>query len=73
MMGINLESQLIAIKKFIKKNKKRKTVILYPDNAYAKHIEKNINFVNIHDLNNLSKLIMLISQLLFDQKIYILI
>ena len=46
MMGINLESQLIAIKKFIKKNKKRKTVILYPDNAYAKHIEKNINFVN---------------------------
>ncbi len=46
MMGINLESQLIAIKKFIKKNKKKKTVILYPDNAYAKHIEKNINFVN---------------------------
>ena len=35
MMGINLESQLMAIKKFIEKNKKKKTVILYPNNDYA--------------------------------------
>ena len=34
MMGVNLESQLIAIKKFIEKNKKKKTVILYPNNDY---------------------------------------
>ena len=34
-MGINLESQLTAIKKFIEKNKKKKTVILYPNNDYA--------------------------------------
>tara|TARA_B100002051_G_scaffold244391_1_gene250962 strand:- start:1347 stop:2510 length:1164 start_codon:yes stop_codon:yes gene_type:complete len=46
MMGINLESQLIAIKKFIEKNKKKKTVILYPDNSYAKHVEKNLNLIN---------------------------
>ena len=31
MMGINLESQLLAIKKFIQKEKKKKTVILYPE------------------------------------------
>jgi len=46
MMGINLESQLIAIKKFIEKNKKKKTVILYPNNNYAKYVEKNLNLVN---------------------------
>ena len=46
MMGINLESQLIAIKKFLEKEKKKKTVILYPKNNYTKHIEKNIKLVN---------------------------
>ena len=46
MMGINLESQLMAIKKFIEKNKKKKTVILYPNNDYAKYVEKNLNSIN---------------------------
>ena len=46
MMGINLESQLLAIKKFINKNKKKKTVILYPDNEFAKYVEKNIKLIN---------------------------
>ena len=46
MMGINLESQLTAIKKFIEKNKKKKTVILYPDNDYTKHVERNLNLIN---------------------------
>tara|TARA_B100000959_G_scaffold276793_1_gene332158 strand:- start:538 stop:1701 length:1164 start_codon:yes stop_codon:yes gene_type:complete len=46
MMGINLESQLLAIKKFIQKEKKKKTVILYPKNEYTKHVEKNIRSVN---------------------------
>ena len=46
MMGINLESQLIAIKKFIEKEKKKKTVILYPKNEYTKHVEKNIRSAN---------------------------
>ncbi len=45
-MGINLESQLLAIKDFIEKNKKKKTVILYPDNEYTKHVEKNIKLIN---------------------------
>ncbi len=40
MMGINLESQLLTIKKFINKKKKEKTVILYPDNKFAKYVEK---------------------------------
>jgi len=46
MVGINLESQLLAIKKFINKKKKKKTVILYPDNEFAKYIEKNIKLIN---------------------------
>ena len=45
-MGINLESQLLTIKKFIEKEKKKKTVILYPKNEYAKHVEKNIKLAN---------------------------
>ena len=46
MMGINLDSQLLAIKKFINKQKKKKTVILYPDNKNFKHVEKKIKFAN---------------------------
>ena len=46
MMGVNLESQLLAIKKFLKKEKRKKTVILYPKNEYAKHVEKNIKLAN---------------------------
>ena len=38
MMGINLESQLIAIKKFINNQKRKKTIILYPDNNNSKHL-----------------------------------
>lgn len=45
-MGINLESQLIAIKKLIKKEKKKKTVILYPKNEFSKHVEENIKSAN---------------------------
>tara|TARA_Y100000590_G_scaffold212363_1_gene240688 strand:+ start:1792 stop:2952 length:1161 start_codon:yes stop_codon:yes gene_type:complete len=49
MMGINLESQLKTIKNFIEKKKKKKTVILYPKNEYAKHVEKNIKLVNFQN------------------------
>ena len=45
MMGINLESQLIAIKKFIQKQKKEKTVILYPDNENSKNITRKIKLL----------------------------
>jgi hypothetical protein len=46
-IGINLDSQLLALKKFIKKENKKKTVILYPDNEYSKLVEtaiKDLNF-----------------------------
>ena len=46
MMGINLESQLLAINKFIKKSDKKKTLILYPNNDFSKHVEKNLNIIN---------------------------
>ncbi len=42
MMGINLESQLLAIKNFIDKKNKKKTIVLYPDDNKSKHIEKKI-------------------------------
>ena len=49
MLGINLESQLIAMKKFIEKNKRKKTVILYPNNDYSKYVEKNIRLLNFNN------------------------
>ena len=46
MMGINLESQLLTIKNFIKKKNKKRIVILYPDNKYANFVEKKIKLTN---------------------------
>ena len=42
-IGIGLESQLRAINEFIKKQKKNKTIIMYPKNQYADFIEKKLN------------------------------
>ena len=36
------ESQLIALSKFIKKQKKTKTVIMFPKNQYSKLIEEKL-------------------------------
>ena len=48
-IGISLESQLIALNKFIKKQKKNKTVIMFPSNKYSELIENKLkNF----DLEN---------------------
>ena len=49
-IGIGLESQLIALLDFIKKQKKTKTVIMYPKNQFLYLIEKelkNLNLTNI--------------------------
>ena len=49
-IGISLESQLIALLNFIKKQKKNKTVIMYPKNQYLDLVEKelkNFNLTNI--------------------------
>ncbi len=42
-IGISLESQLRAINEFIKKQKKNKTIIMYPKNQYADFIEKKLD------------------------------
>ena len=42
MMGINLESQLLAIQNFINKNKRNKTIILYPNNEFSNYVEREI-------------------------------
>ena len=41
-IGISFESQMIALTKFIKKQKKNKTVIMFPDNQYRPLIEKKL-------------------------------
>jgi len=48
-IGVSLESQLIALTDFIKKQKKTKTIIMYPENKYLELIEKKIKNL---DLNN---------------------
>ena len=49
MMGINLESQLLSIKKFLKQSGKKKTVILYPDDKKSKHVGKKIRQVGFNN------------------------
>ena len=49
-IGISLESQLLALLNFINKQKKNKTVIMYPKNQYVDLIEKelkNLKLTNI--------------------------
>ena len=41
-IGVGLESQLIAIKKFLEKENKNKIAILYPDNSYSDFIEEKL-------------------------------
>ena len=42
-IGISLESQMLALVNFIKKQKKNKTVILIPKNSYTEFIEKKLD------------------------------
>ena len=51
-IGISLESQLIALTKFIEKQKKTKTIIMYPENEYLEIIEKKLDKL---DLKNVKK------------------
>ena len=41
-IGVSLESQMFALMKFIKKQKKNKTVIFIPKNQYANFIENKL-------------------------------
>ncbi|MEC7169104.1 MAG: ABC transporter substrate-binding protein [Pseudomonadota bacterium] len=46
-IGVSLESQLMALKKFIDKEKKTRTIIMYPKNQYAKFIEKKLKLLQL--------------------------
>jgi hypothetical protein len=46
-IGISLESQLLSIKKFLKKQKVKKTLILYPKNNYKPLILSKIKELNL--------------------------
>ena len=49
-IGISLESQLIALSNFIKKQKKKKTIIMYPENNYAEMVEKKLESLNLKNV-----------------------
>tara|TARA_X000001036_G_scaffold393344_2_gene392851 strand:- start:237 stop:1391 length:1155 start_codon:yes stop_codon:yes gene_type:complete len=53
-IGISLESQLIALANFIKKKKKNKTVIMYPQNQYAELIKNNLKKLNLDNFKTFS-------------------
>ena len=45
-MGVSFESQILALKKFLKKQKKKKTIILIPKNQYEKFIESKLSKID---------------------------
>ncbi len=49
-IGVSLESQLIALTKFINRQKKTKTIIMYPKNEYQELIEKKIQNLNLKNI-----------------------
>ena len=49
-IGVSLESQLIALTKFIRKQKKTRTIIMYPKNEYLDLIEKKIKNLNLKNV-----------------------
>ncbi len=46
-IGISLESQMYSLIEFIKKRKKKKTVILIPKNQYTEFIDKKLNKIDL--------------------------
>ena len=49
-IGVSLESQLITLTNFIKKQKKTKTVIMYPKNQYEDFVEKKLKLINLENV-----------------------
>ena len=49
-VGVSLESQLTALISFIKKQKKNKTVIMYPKNQYSELVEQKIKNLKINNI-----------------------
>tara|TARA_S200000501_G_scaffold349799_1_gene366256 strand:+ start:456 stop:1610 length:1155 start_codon:yes stop_codon:yes gene_type:complete len=48
-VGISLESQMKSIEDFIKQNKRKKTIIMYPKNKYTDLIDAKINNISINN------------------------
>ena len=46
-IGVSLESQMLALMKFLKKQKRKKTVILMPINQYTNLIENKLNKLDL--------------------------
>ena len=53
-IGVSLDSQLLALTKFIKKQSKTKTVIMYPKNDYMQFVEKKIESLNLKNVKTFS-------------------
>jgi len=49
-IGVSLESQLSTLMKFIKKQKKNKTVLMYPNNQYSELIKEKIKKLNLNNI-----------------------
>jgi len=49
-IGVSLESQLIALTEFIKKQKKSRTIIMYPKNEYLELIEKKLDNLDLKEI-----------------------
>ena len=49
-IGISLESQIIALTEFLKKKKKKKTIVMYPKNGYLEMIEKKLEKLNLKNI-----------------------
>ena len=49
-IGVSLESQLIALTNFLKSQKKKKTIIMYPKNKYQKLVEDKLQNLNLENL-----------------------
>ena len=47
-VGVSLESQLSSLVNFIKKQKKNKTIIMFPKNQYSELIEEKIKKLNVN-------------------------
>ena len=49
-VGISLESQLVTLNNFLKKQKKNKTVIMFPINQYTNFVEKKLQKLNYENV-----------------------
>ena len=49
-IGVSLESQLISLINFIKKEKRNKTVIMFPENQYTSLVEQKLKEMNLTNI-----------------------